>query len=539
MKLNKTPLKKNKAQAMVEFAIVLPILLLVLYGLLETGRLLFMYSTIVNATRQASRYGSATGAGTGGVPRYQDCAGIRLAAQKVDFLNSFNDDDIFITYDDGPGTSGTYPPSASVPPWRDICDGTADTDVAPAADNTSRIVVKINGDFLPIVKLVPFFERSVANNNPIEGVSARTILMGVSLTLPKEPTVTLITADTPDPSIVGQPVTVSVTVTSTATTPTTPTGLVDISGADTACQITLVGGSGSCTVVFTAGGVRTLMAFYNGDATHDSSADDEEHTVNLASTFTFITDTPDPSIVGQIVNILVNVSDVYGYFTPTGTVAVSAPGSVPCQITLVNGSGSCNITFNSSGNPPITANYSGDSGHLPSTGTAPHQVLVDTPTPTPTPTRTSTPTVTPTRTITPTPTLTPIPTSGTPVTGCNAIRHGTITNSGNTLTLTINSPVTTPVQIQDVFVVWNHDKGHEVGIKKLTLLTASITSQFWSGNGLGPSQSITPAPAAYIPTGPSTITFTFDQSYDFLDTTERILINLSTPGCTLFPISAP
>lgn len=286
------------------------------------------------------------------------------------------------------------------------------------------------------------------------------------------------------------------------------------------------------------------MAFYNGDATHDSSADDEEHTVNLASTSTFITDTPDPSLVGQIVNIQVVVSDGYGYFTPTGTVDVSAGGSPLCQITLTNGSGICNFTFNSAANLIITAAYSGDSGHLQSTGTAPHEVLVNPPTPTPTPTPTSTPTVTPTPTITPTPTLTPIPTSGTPVTGCNAITHGTITYSGNSMTLTINSPVTTPVQIQDVFVVWNHDKGHQEGNKKLTLLTASITrpgitSQFWSGNGLGPSQSITPAPAAYIPTGPSTITFTFDQSYDSQDTTERILINLSTPGCTLFPISAP
>jgi Flp pilus assembly protein TadG len=64
--------KKNKAQAMVEFAIVLPILLLLLYGILEAGRLLFIYSTIVTASRQAVRYGSATGQGTRAVPRYQD-----------------------------------------------------------------------------------------------------------------------------------------------------------------------------------------------------------------------------------------------------------------------------------------------------------------------------------------------------------------------------------------------------------------------------------------------------------------------------------
>ena len=74
---------KNKAQAMVEFAIALPVLLMLLYGLLEVGRLLFTYSSVVNATRQAARYGSTTGVGLDGTtPRYQDCAGIKAAAQK-------------------------------------------------------------------------------------------------------------------------------------------------------------------------------------------------------------------------------------------------------------------------------------------------------------------------------------------------------------------------------------------------------------------------------------------------------------------------
>ncbi len=123
MNVNKLTPKKNKAQAMVEFAIVLPILLLLLYGILEAGRLLFIYSTIVTASRQAVRYGSATGQGLdytaqGGpdnsnVPRYQDCYGIRLAAQRVDFLNAIEDEDIIIQYDDGP--ADTTPTT--------VCDG--------------------------------------------------------------------------------------------------------------------------------------------------------------------------------------------------------------------------------------------------------------------------------------------------------------------------------------------------------------------------------------------------------------------------------
>src|ERR1044072_5481410 len=104
MKLNKFIPKKNLAQAMVEFAIVLPLLLLLLYGLLETGRLLFIYSTIVTASRQAVRYGSATGDGINpGVARYRDCTGIRVAANRVDYLNAFSEYNVSISWDNGPG----------------------------------------------------------------------------------------------------------------------------------------------------------------------------------------------------------------------------------------------------------------------------------------------------------------------------------------------------------------------------------------------------------------------------------------------------
>ena len=108
------------------------------------------------------------------------------------------------------------------------------------------------------------------------------------------------------------------------------------------------------------------------------------------------------------------------------------------------------------------------------------------------------------------------------------------------MTLTINSPVTTPVTIQDVFVVWNNDKGHLSGSDKtLRLQSVSLGVQFWSGNSSAASIDIISSPSASIPTGTSTITFAFHQSYDNPDGTERILINLSTPGCTLFPIQAP
>ena len=178
MNLKKITPKKNKAQAMVEFALVLPLLLLLLYGILEAGRLLFIYSTVVTASRQAVRYGSATGQGlvTDTVPRYQDCAGIRQAAQRVDYLNVINDDDIVIMHDTGPGTTATT-----------FCGGSplpaSDTSFIPNSSNNSRLLVTVDGDYIPIVpRIVGFLERSdTSARGPIDAQSARTVLVSVSI----------------------------------------------------------------------------------------------------------------------------------------------------------------------------------------------------------------------------------------------------------------------------------------------------------------------------------------------------------------------
>jgi hypothetical protein len=376
MKLKKVAHGKSSAQAMVEFAIALPILLMLLYGILEAGRLLFIYSSIVTASRQAVRYGSATGVGTSGVLRYRDCAGIRAAAQRADFLNSFDDTDIHIFHDDGPDPSN---PSTGLNKT-EYCTGTIDNTFSPT--NSSRIVVEIAGDFFPIIpSLVPFIERSASTSSgPIMGESARTILVSIDIVV------------------------------------TAPPGTFQPSTA----------------------------------------------------TFTF-TPSPSPS--------------------PTRT-------------------------------PTPTATRT------------PTSAFTNTPSLTPVP---PTATLSPTATTPPTATLSPtiIPTG---VFGCNAMSLGTIQRSGNSMTLTITNPVASPIEIGDIFIVWNHDKGHQTGSDKTLSLTSVILgSQSWSGSPLpsdGPSVTVDQSPSLYIPNGISTISFTFHQSYDNLDGTEQVLINLASPGCT-------
>jgi hypothetical protein len=207
---------------------------------LEAGRLLFIYSTIVTASRQAVRYGSATGQGLDytsqggpnntGIPRYQDCYGIRLAAQRVDFLNAIQDNDIIIEWDDGP--ADTTPTT--------VCDGSAN--IYNPTNNSSRLRVKIDGDYVPIVpRIVGFLERSDARTNPIRATSARTVLVSVSIYV-TAPTVVFL-PDTSTPTV-----TPNVTNTSTATNTAT----------ETATLTPLVSNTPSLTPTFTRTPTATL-----------------------------------------------------------------------------------------------------------------------------------------------------------------------------------------------------------------------------------------------------------------------------------------
>jgi hypothetical protein len=185
-------------------------------------------------------------------------------------------------------------------------------------------------------------------------------------------TTTTITSDSPDPSLVGGTVNVSVTVSGGITS---PIGTVDITGADTNCSISLSGGSGNCNVTFDTVGSKTLTATYNGDSTHVGSSDTEDHTVKANTTTTIVVDTPDPSAINQVVTVGATVTG--GPTTPTGTVSISG-ADVNCVITLSAGSGTCNAIFTSGGAKILMATYNGDATHVDSSDTEDHAVIANT-----------------------------------------------------------------------------------------------------------------------------------------------------------------
>ena len=162
--LQRNRLLGHHAQAMVEFAIALPILMALLVGILEVGRMIFIYSAVTNASREASRYGSTVGLNDSGTsPKYQDCDGIRSMAKRSAYFMNLADADIIISYDHGPGTGSPF----DACPVGTMADPTIQVNTL---DDPDRILVTVSSTYSPMVNLLPISSR------PITSHSARTIL---------------------------------------------------------------------------------------------------------------------------------------------------------------------------------------------------------------------------------------------------------------------------------------------------------------------------------------------------------------------------
>jgi hypothetical protein len=208
-------------------------------------------------------------------------------------------------------------------------------------------------------------ESNESNNSP----TANTVTVG------KASTTTTINSDLPDPSVVGQPVTVtwSVTVNAPGSLGAPLTGNVTVSDGTNSCTAPV--GDGQCDVTFTSAGAKNLIATYAGDTNYNGSASTPAtaHTVNKADTTTTITeDNPDPSTPGQAVLVKWTVTvNAPGAGTPTGNVTVS-DGVDSCNAPVATGQ--CSVTLNTTGPRTLTATYPGDSNFNTSSDTEEHTV---------------------------------------------------------------------------------------------------------------------------------------------------------------------
>lgn len=151
---------RQSAQGMVEFALTLPLILLIIIGIIEGGRLMFIYSSLSAAGREAARYGAGIGNLGSGTIMYNDCTGIRDAAKRIGQFAGVTDADIHIFHDSGPGTTMT-----------EYCNPTNTTAFAKG----DRISIRINLPYNAIVQLIPLPPLTLHTDN------AHTILEGAEV----------------------------------------------------------------------------------------------------------------------------------------------------------------------------------------------------------------------------------------------------------------------------------------------------------------------------------------------------------------------
>jgi Flp pilus assembly protein TadG len=133
----------SKGQGLVEFALVLPVLLLLIMGIIEFSYVFAVYTGVFNAAREGVRYG---------VTEPRDVAGITLSAREKIFLVNPHRADVAVAYDDGPDTE-VY------------------TDTEQLQVGTSRVLVLVSYDLPAITPVVA----PLAESFHIETQSARTI----------------------------------------------------------------------------------------------------------------------------------------------------------------------------------------------------------------------------------------------------------------------------------------------------------------------------------------------------------------------------
>ena len=186
-----------------------------------------------------------------------------------------------------------------------------------------------------------------------------------------------------NPSVVGQSVTYTATVSAASGTPTGAVAFRDGGSAMTCAggSQTLSSGTATCTVTLPSAGTRSITAAYAGSAPYGASSSSSlAQVVSPASTTTSLTSSANPSAVGQPVTYAATVSvSAPGGGTPGGTVTfkdgstlLSCTGGTQ---TLGSGSATCVVSHTAAGTRSVTAVYSGSADHLTSTSPAVGQVV--------------------------------------------------------------------------------------------------------------------------------------------------------------------
>jgi uncharacterized protein (DUF2141 family) len=237
----------------------------------------------------------------------------------------------------------------------------------------------VNGDGRPDVLVVSPCDANCAFFTWAEGS------VGVLLnnSAPRKAATTTTLTSSLNPSFIGQAVTFTATVTSTAGTPPNGEIITFYKGSTVLGTAPLSGGSAALTTSSLPAGIFTITARYPGDSGFAASTSPPlrqvvNSTTKSATTTTF-TSSLNPSIYGQRVTFTAKVTTA-GALPPTGHVAFTWGGIHSIGSATLNSSGVATLTrSNLNADPyPLTAGYSGDVNNLSSTSPVVNQLVLQT-----------------------------------------------------------------------------------------------------------------------------------------------------------------
>ncbi len=181
----------------------------------------------------------------------------------------------------------------------------------------------------------------------------------------------------PSPSVYGQMVTFTATVSPVAPGGGTPTGSVEfMDGSTTLGSAALSSGVATFSTTSLSVATHSITAVYGGDGNFTTSTSSAvSQTVNQASTTTSLTSSVNPSVFGQSVTFTATVTaNGPGSGTPTGTVTfMDGTTALNPGGTTLDDSGTATFTTTTlaaGDHPAITAVYGGDTNFSGSTSAA-------------------------------------------------------------------------------------------------------------------------------------------------------------------------
>jgi len=126
-------IKNKKGQAMVETIFVLPLLFLLIFGIIEFGRIYFTYMTLSNAAREGARY-SAVGMSSTDVESHINNVTSTVGTVDIDVDDETSDGNIIVSV-----SHNLELIMPIVGPMIDKSDGTEDGKIALRASAEMRI----------------------------------------------------------------------------------------------------------------------------------------------------------------------------------------------------------------------------------------------------------------------------------------------------------------------------------------------------------------------------------------------------------------